>query len=169
MWSFCNRASIAKACSNVDDTVNKTPLWLHLDLKLNCRHMLHCTLSWSEFYFFPPQLCLSKDFPHTFPGDVEIKRRENPAKHSSPVLCQGAIPRQKKPHTSEVPQVLKLIFLLLAITTQLPYNCFSFIGIKGKVSEKCVENAIFVFVFPPSSLPLVVVLMSLEGEQLGHG
>lgn len=43
-----------------------------------------------------------------------MKRQENPAKHSSLVLCQGAILRQKKPHTSEAPQVLK--FLLPAIT-----------------------------------------------------
>ena len=102
MWSFCSCASVAKACSDVDDTVNKTSLWLHPDLKLNCRHMPHCTLSWSEFdfffFFFPRQLCLSKLFStYLSRKDVEIKRRENPAKHSSLVVCWGAIPRQKQP------------------------------------------------------------------------
>lgn len=102
MQLFCSNASAAKACSDVDDSVNKRPLWLHLDLRLNCRHMLQCTLSWSKFQlggFLPPQLCLSKDFPHTFPGYVEMKR--HPAKHSSPLLCQEAFPRQKKLRTSE--------------------------------------------------------------------
>ncbi|KAF0042053.1 hypothetical protein F2P81_005585 [Scophthalmus maximus] len=42
-----------------------------------------------------------KIFHIPFRGDVEIKRQESPAKRRSPVLCQGAVPRQKKPHTSE--------------------------------------------------------------------
>lgn len=53
---------------------------------------------WLFFFFFPRQLCLSKLFStYLSRKDVEIKRRENPAKHSSLVVCWGAIPRQKQP------------------------------------------------------------------------
>lgn len=67
----------------------------------------------------PSQLCLSKDFPHTFPADVKIKTKRNPVKHSSPVPCNEAIPRQEEFHSSEELQVLKWIFLLPAITNNV--------------------------------------------------
>lgn len=53
---------------------------------------------WLFYFFSPRQLCLSKLFStYLSRKDVEIKRRENPAKHSSLMLCRGAIPRQKQP------------------------------------------------------------------------
>lgn len=47
----------------------------------------------------PPQPCLSKEFPHTFPGDVEIKRQENLVEQSSLVLCQVARSKLQKIHS----------------------------------------------------------------------
>lgn len=111
----------------------------------------------------PLQLCLWKHFPHTFPWVVEIKRQENPAKHCSLVLCQEAIPRQKKPRTLEV---LILIFLLPAITNPVAFTTASHSWGLGR--EECGENIIFVLHILLCNLSLFIVVL-LEGEQKTHG
>lgn len=91
-WWFCNRASIARACTSVDEPVNKTTLWLHPDLKPNCRHMLPRALSWIEFYFFCPTALFIRGL-----STYLSKKCWNKVKRKSykSLRCQAAIRRHK--------------------------------------------------------------------------